>query len=230
LAGEFCAACGQQAIDLNASTLQVMQEAFHDAVDLDGRAFRTARALFAPGKLTTEFLRGRRVPYLSPLKLFLLAGTTLTTTWIATRGIDARYYGMRTDQSASLYISTVVRGFIVSAVTIGIVSWAFGLGRRRLVAEMAFAAHLVAAMALWAAVVTWLGSGWKLLWGTAVAVPSGVPALPFILFVPATVAGSAYIVASIHRVYRLRWWWTLLRAVVIGTLGVGAVFVTLFLR
>jgi Protein of unknown function (DUF3667) len=68
--GAFCAACGQHAVDLNASTWHVLREALGDATDLDGRVARTARALLSPGRLTLEFLRGRRVPYVGPLKLF----------------------------------------------------------------------------------------------------------------------------------------------------------------
>src|SRR3954447_25273586 len=75
LGAEYCAACGQRAVDPDAPTWHVLKEAVSDATDFDGRAIRTLRALVSPGLLTLEFLRGRRAPYLGPLKLFLLAGT-----------------------------------------------------------------------------------------------------------------------------------------------------------
>src|SRR5206468_2043822 len=106
--GAFCGSCGQQAVDIDASTWHVVREALADATDFDGRVLRTGRAILAPGKLTREFLQGRRAPFVSPLKLFLLAGTVLTTTWIVTRGVDARFYGMASDRSPATYIDTVV--------------------------------------------------------------------------------------------------------------------------
>ena len=74
LIGAYCAECGQHSVDLAAPTWHVLKEALTDAIDLDGRAFLTARALGTPGRLTAEFLRRRRAPYLGPIKLFLLAG------------------------------------------------------------------------------------------------------------------------------------------------------------
>jgi hypothetical protein len=72
LGGTYCAACGQRAVDPAAPTWQVAREAVGEAADLDGRVLTTARALARPGRLTAEFLRGRRAPYLGPLKVALL--------------------------------------------------------------------------------------------------------------------------------------------------------------
>src|SRR5262250_3403229 len=66
LAGEYCGACGQRAVDLAESTWRTIREAFSDAFDFDGRVLRTVRALKTPGKLTLEFVHGRRMPYVGP--------------------------------------------------------------------------------------------------------------------------------------------------------------------
>jgi hypothetical protein len=86
LAGAYCAACGQRAVEPHVGTWHVLREGLPDVADFDGRSIGTLRALVAPGRLTSEFLRGRRAPYLGPIKLFLFAGTVLTTTWMLTRG------------------------------------------------------------------------------------------------------------------------------------------------
>ena len=113
IANAYCAACGQPNVDLSASTWHVVREAWSDATDLDGRVLRTVRALRSPGQLTLEFLRGRRVPYVGPLKLFLIVGAAVSATWALTRGVDARYYGLvGGGESASAYIETVVRGLL----------------------------------------------------------------------------------------------------------------------
>ncbi|MGZ8494196.1 MAG: DUF3667 domain-containing protein, partial [Gemmatirosa sp.] len=206
LAGAYCAACGQRAIDLAAPTWDVVREAVADATDLDGPVLRTARAMAAPGQLTLEFLRGRRAPYVGPLKLFLLASTALTTTWIVTRGVDARYYGYAPDGSPGSYIEMVVRGTLAAAVAIAVVGWVLGGARRHLLDEAVFAIHLVAALSLWTTVATLLATAWTLAWVTDAAVPDGVPVLPFLLFVPAGVLAIAYVVAAERRVHGGPWW------------------------
>lgn len=224
LRSEYCPACGQQAVDPHASTWHVVKEAVADATDVDGRAVRTIRALVCPGRLTVEFLRGRRAPYLGPFKLYLLAGTALTTTWILTRGADAHYYGYRADAGSANYIDVVVRGSLTAGVAIAIASWAVDLGRRRLIDDAVFALHLVATLMLWTAAITWVGTGWKATWGTVAATPSRIPGLPFLLFLPSGIVALGYLVVAVHRVYAGRLWSTALRTLLITAVGVTAVY------
>ena len=224
LRGEYCAACGQQAVDPHASTWHVVKEAVSDATDFDGRAVRTMRALVSPGRLTLEFLRGRRAPYVGPFKLFLLAGTALTTTWIVTRGVETHYYGYRADAAAATYIDMVVRGSLTAGVAIAIASWAVDRGRRRMLDDAVFALHLVASLMLWATAIIWIGTGWKAMWGTVAATPSRIPGLPFVLFLPSAIVALGYIVVAVHRVYAGRWWSTAFRALLITAVGVSAVY------
>ncbi|MDQ2666565.1 MAG: DUF3667 domain-containing protein [Gemmatimonadota bacterium] len=223
LTGAYCAECGQRAVDLAAPIWLVLKEAMTDAIDVDGRAFRTARALGAPGRLTTEFLSGRRAPYLGPVKLFLLAGTLLTTTWIVTRGIDSHYYHLSVDSAAGAYIDRVVRGSLAAGMAIAVSSWLLALGRRRFMDDVVFALHLVATLTLWATAVIWIGTAWKIMWGTAAATPPRLPALPFLLFLPAAVVGCAYIGSSVRRVYGGPWWAMALRTLLITAAGIAAV-------
>jgi Protein of unknown function (DUF3667) len=222
LHGEYCVACGQRALDLNAPTWDVVRDAVSDATDFDGRVLQTLRALFAPGKLTLEFLRGKRAPYVGPLKLFLFAGAALSTTWVTTRGIDGHFYGYASDGSAARYIDRVVRGSLAAVVAIAMVSWALALGRRRMLDESVFALHLVAALSLLTSAVIWLATAWKLAWGTAVNVPSSMPALQNLLFFPALGVGLAYVVWTTRRVHGAAWWVTAVRALLLAAVG-GAV-------
>lgn len=215
--------CGQQSVDLAAPTWNVIREALADATDLDGRVLRTIRSLGSPGRLTVEFLRGRRAPYIGPLKLFLLAGTALTTTWIVTRGVDARFYGLSLDGSAGAYIETVVRGSLAGSLAVASSSWVLAGMRRRFLDEAVFALHLVAALSLWTAAVIWLATAWKLVWGTVANAPSGALSLPYLLFLPAGAVGLAYIVSAIRRVHSGAWWAIVLRALVLTGVGLAAV-------
>jgi hypothetical protein len=71
----FCAHCGERRpSDRSYSLFAFAKETFIDAVaSVDGRAVRTLRVLLRqPGELTASYMRGTRVPYLSPLQTFLL--------------------------------------------------------------------------------------------------------------------------------------------------------------
>jgi hypothetical protein len=220
LAGPYCATCGQRAVDLAAPTWDVVRDAVAEATDVDGRVLRTARALLRPGLLTAEFLRGRRAPYVGPLKLFVVAGTALSTTWVLTRGVDAAFYGFAPDTSAGAYIETFVRGLLASSLAFALTGWALALGRRRLLDEAVLALHVVSALALLAVVAIWLGTGLKLLWGAGAA---RAPSLFYVLFLPAAAVGGLYVAAALRRVHGGAWWAALLRAVVAGAAGLAAV-------
>jgi hypothetical protein len=74
LSGPFCPACGQRNIPPYPSTRELAQEAISEFSGWDGRLGTTLRALIRkPGLLTVEFLQGRRVRYISPLRLYLSA-------------------------------------------------------------------------------------------------------------------------------------------------------------
>src|SRR4029077_1454049 len=105
-----------------------------------------------------------------------------------------------------------------------IASWAVDFGRRRLIDDAVFALHLVATLMLWAATITWVGTAWKVAWGTVAATPSRIPSLPFLLFLPAAIVALGYILLAVHRVYAGRWWSTALRTLLITAVGATAVY------
>jgi hypothetical protein len=75
LTGRFCSECGERRIGRNDQTVRhFVRESVADVTTLDGKLLRTLRALLLePGELTREFMAGRRVLYMRPLQLFLLA-------------------------------------------------------------------------------------------------------------------------------------------------------------
>ena len=73
LTGAFCSACGQRDVPPYPSVRELAVDAFWELSGWDGRFASTVRALVArPGKLTREFLEGRRARYISPLRLYLM--------------------------------------------------------------------------------------------------------------------------------------------------------------
>jgi len=74
LSGVFCAECGQRDIPPYPDVRELVVDAFAEFSGWDGRLATTLRALVQrPGWLTHEFLEGRRVRYISPVRLYLLA-------------------------------------------------------------------------------------------------------------------------------------------------------------
>ncbi len=73
LAGCFCAACGQEDRNLARTPLrELLQDWLGDTFAFDSRLLRTLGPLLTkPGFLTLEYLAGRRVAYVPPLRLFL---------------------------------------------------------------------------------------------------------------------------------------------------------------
>ena len=74
LTGRYCAQCGQPAIDYRRSFRHVLVDVLDSFLNWDSKFFATIGLLIArPWYLTNEFLAGRRVRYLHPLRLYLLA-------------------------------------------------------------------------------------------------------------------------------------------------------------
>jgi len=74
LTGPHCAQCGQAAIDYRRSFRHVIVDVLDSFLNWDSKFFATIGLLIVkPWRLTNEFLAGKRVRYLHPLRLYLLA-------------------------------------------------------------------------------------------------------------------------------------------------------------
>jgi hypothetical protein len=73
LTGHFCANCGQPADVHLLSTKELLHEVVEGLLHGDSRLWRTLKCLwFKPGRLTQEFVAGRRMEYLPPFRLYLV--------------------------------------------------------------------------------------------------------------------------------------------------------------
>lgn len=74
LTGEFCAQCGQHAIDYRRSILRVLADAADSFLNWDTKFLQTLKMLLLrPWRLTNDFNAGRRARYVHPLRLYLIA-------------------------------------------------------------------------------------------------------------------------------------------------------------
>jgi hypothetical protein len=74
LQGHWCAKCGQPAIEYRRSFRHVVADLLNEFLNWDSKFFTSIALLIVkPWRLTNEFLQGKRVSYLNPLRLYLLA-------------------------------------------------------------------------------------------------------------------------------------------------------------
>jgi hypothetical protein len=74
LTGEYCSQCGQHAIDYRRSLMRLMIDAADSLLNWDTKFLNTVVVLLLrPWRLTNDFNAGRRVRYVHPLRLYLIA-------------------------------------------------------------------------------------------------------------------------------------------------------------
>jgi len=75
LQGKFCHACGEKLITAeDKSVKRWLGELFSSIWMLDGKLFKTLKYLiFRPAQLASDYVAGKRKPYVRPLNIFLIA-------------------------------------------------------------------------------------------------------------------------------------------------------------
>jgi hypothetical protein len=74
LAGDFCQSCGQSARSLRRPFWALIGESLETLFALDGRVARTVPALMLrPGRVSRDYLDGRRARFIQPFRLYVLA-------------------------------------------------------------------------------------------------------------------------------------------------------------
>ena len=73
LNGPYCANCGQKTSQPDITLREFLRETTQELTDWDGKVPQTLKTLIVdPGRLTVDFLAGRRARWLAPLRLYLL--------------------------------------------------------------------------------------------------------------------------------------------------------------
>jgi hypothetical protein len=73
LRGQYCGTCGQRARNRLISLWELLQDAFGDLFEVDSRLWRTIiPLLIRPGRLTLDYLEGRRARYMPPFRMYLV--------------------------------------------------------------------------------------------------------------------------------------------------------------
>jgi hypothetical protein len=91
LLGRYCVDCSQAADVHVPTTGELVHEAMEGLAHADSRLWRTLIPLwFQPGKLTNEFIAGRRIAYVPPFRLYLVLSVIFF--------LVASFHGLKSDR------------------------------------------------------------------------------------------------------------------------------------
>ncbi len=85
----FCGHCGQEVEARHGPLFALLGEMLATWFSVDGRLFRTLRMIVRPGRLTRQYLDGKRAPYLRPLRLYLVMSLLLFSSVLTLQAPDA---------------------------------------------------------------------------------------------------------------------------------------------
>lgn len=91
LAGPYCSRCGQREVDPELPLRELLSDFLSSFFDWDSRFFLTLRHLaFRPGKVTAEYLAGRRARYASPLRLYFVTSVLflVALNWVTVPAVE----------------------------------------------------------------------------------------------------------------------------------------------
>lgn len=72
--GRFCHVCGQENIETKESVWHLVSHFVGDLFHFDGKFFSSLKLLmFKPGFLSREYLRGRRMSYINPIRMYIFS-------------------------------------------------------------------------------------------------------------------------------------------------------------
>jgi hypothetical protein len=104
LAGPFCHQCGQKRRSIIHFVDEVVLEVLKNNFGYDSRLWRTIKLLLRPGELAREYVAGKRVSFVSPMRLYLVTSVVFllvqqvlfrSAMWVAGLGDVAELSGSR---------------------------------------------------------------------------------------------------------------------------------------
>jgi hypothetical protein len=85
--GRFCHVCGQENAEPKETFWGMVTHFVNDITHFDGKFFTTVKdLLFRPGFLSVEYMRGRRVSYLNPIRMYVFTSALFFLIFFSLRG------------------------------------------------------------------------------------------------------------------------------------------------
>lgn len=87
--GKYCHVCGQENTEPKESFWGMVSHFFNDITHFDGKFFTTLRVLLTrPGFLSAEYMRGRRMSYLNPVRMYVFTSALFFLIFFSIRNPD----------------------------------------------------------------------------------------------------------------------------------------------
>jgi hypothetical protein len=97
ITGRYCSACGQENIEPKQTVWHLIHHFFSDVTHFDGKFFLTVKDLFAkPGFLSKEYMIGRRVSYLDPIRMYIFTSAIFFLIFFALFDVKNMHVGADT--------------------------------------------------------------------------------------------------------------------------------------
>ncbi len=225
LQGKYCHECGERVVEATDFTLKkIIGDGVNIFTNLDSKLFQSFFTLVAhPGKLTEEYILGRRKPYMKPFQIFLICtilfflilsdfdAFLVPSRWFFR---DAAEFGinimdlvkakmaeksMSQEEVAILYDS-VVAGYskLFIVVLLPLIALFTFLFKRKDMPE--FGKHFILAIHNFSFLVTWLFTAFLITFLTPL---KSVKTLAFIIIFAVV---FIYLAISFQRVWKMNWW------------------------
>ncbi|MDQ2719496.1 MAG: DUF3667 domain-containing protein [Bacteroidota bacterium] len=92
--GRYCHNCGQENVEPKESVWQLVSHFFEDITHFDGKFFSTLKdLLFKPGFLSKEYMNGRRMSYLNPIRMYLFTSFIFFLIFFSSFPLDEKKLG-----------------------------------------------------------------------------------------------------------------------------------------
>jgi Protein of unknown function (DUF3667) len=87
----YCSHCGQENVETKESFRHLVSHFFSDLTHYDSKLFTTLKdLLFKPGFLTNEYLAGRRVNYLHPVRMYVFVSFLYFLVTLSFNGLESK--------------------------------------------------------------------------------------------------------------------------------------------
>jgi hypothetical protein len=97
--GPYCHNCGQENIEPKESFWHLILHFFNDITHFDGKFFTTLRILlFRPGFLSKEYMSGKRVSYLNPIRMYLFTSFIFFLVFFSVFKLDEGRFDIKMDK------------------------------------------------------------------------------------------------------------------------------------
>ena len=109
--GRFCSSCGQENVETKESLGHLISHFFQDITHYDSKFLTTLKFLFFyPGLLTKEYISGRRMSYVNPIRLYVFTSFVFFLMMGATGGHDNPYEREAGEREKKAMRSMVLEG------------------------------------------------------------------------------------------------------------------------